>query len=99
MWSVYLLTIRWANRPGPGSPLAIGIAGLGTAITTVLGSRSWHGDVGGSGRGLWAMGSGGGEPCSGLVSGGADAGGETTAGGAGWGSASGAGKGSVSWLG
>jgi hypothetical protein len=26
MWSVYLLTIRWANRPGPGNPLARGTA-------------------------------------------------------------------------
>src|SRR5579884_2736044 len=33
-WSTYLLTIRWANSPGPGNPLAIGSAGLLAAVTT-----------------------------------------------------------------
>ena len=36
---MYLLTIRWANRPGPGNPLAMGIAGLGAAITTAGGDE------------------------------------------------------------
>src|SRR5262245_39266301 len=49
MWSVYLLTIRWANRPGPGRPLAIGIVGLGAAITISPGSRGRH-----AGDGAWA---------------------------------------------
>src|SRR5262245_57471637 len=57
MWSVYLLTIRWASRPGPGNPLAIGIAGLGAAITTAQGSE---GRQAGSGAwGCWSRSVGG----------------------------------------
>src|SRR5690348_4478890 len=37
-WSAYLLTIRWANSPGPGSPLVMGIAGLAALMTTAAGS-------------------------------------------------------------
>src|SRR5258705_12817442 len=99
-WSVYLLTIRWASSPGPASPLAIGVAGFGAAITTVLGSRNWHGGGGGGvGRGPGSPDPEGGGTCSGLVSVGPGTDGGAPAGGAGGGSAAGAGKGAGPWRG
>src|ERR1051326_5662627 len=55
MWSVYLLTIRCASRPGPGSPLAIGIAGFGAAITTASDSGGGHVGNGAEGRWSWSV--------------------------------------------
>jgi hypothetical protein len=52
MCSVYLLTIKWATRPGPGSPFGTVIAGFGAAITTSTGS------AGGGHGGTVARGSG-----------------------------------------
>ena len=97
---MYLLTIRWANRPGPGSPLAIGIAGFGAAITTSPGSGMQErlrlrlrplARVGGAaGRGL---------PALVRRPPGLGAGVSSVVGGAGWGSGCGAGMGLDSWAG
>src|SRR5579883_1165489 len=46
---MYLLTIRWANSPGPGRPLAIGSTGFGAAITTAS-LRGGTPAAGGSGQ-------------------------------------------------
>src|SRR5439155_1369231 len=78
------------------SPLAIGMAGFGAAITTAPGSRTWHG---GGGRGPGPTGPEGGGTWSGLMPGGPATDGTAPAGDAGWGSAPGVGKGSASWLG
>src|SRR5262249_51494504 len=90
MWSVYLLTIRWANRPGPGSPLAIGIAGLGAAITTSPGACGLHAGAGASRPWYWSVAGWPGSTGSGVTA-------VTSS--AGWGSGCGAGMGWDSWPG
>src|SRR5262249_12285336 len=90
LWSVYLLTIERANRPGPGSPLAIGIAGLGAAITTASGSGGRHAGNGAGGRWSWSVACWSGAIGLGVT--GAE-------GSAGWGPGCGASMASGSWLG
>src|ERR1700758_4735358 len=99
MWSVYLLTIRWASRPGPGSPLAIGIAGLGAAITTSPGSGSRNGCAWGCGRWLGSVGCMLGDTGSDPADAGLGAGVSSVVDGAGWESGCGAGMGLDSWAG
>ena len=64
-----MLTIRWASSPGPGSPLAMGIAGLAAAITIVPGSSTGVGAVGQGDPGSAALDSGLGDSGSGRGSG------------------------------
>src|SRR4051812_39212512 len=99
MWSVYLLTIRWANKPGPGSPLAMGIAGFGAAITTSPGSGMRNGCACGCGRWLGSVRCGPGATGSGPAPAGLGVGVSSVVGGAGWESGCGAGMGSDSWAG
>src|SRR5215471_16451511 len=99
MWSVYLLTIRWASRPGPGRPLAIGIAGLGAVVTTSQGSKGRHAGSVAWGRWSWSVGGWPGPPGSGRVWVGPATGITADDGGASWGVGWGAGMGWDSWPG
>src|SRR5262249_29110669 len=86
-------------RPGPGSPLAMGIAGLGAAITAAPGSGSRNGCASGCGGWLESVGCGPGALGSGPAPTCVGVGAGSVVVGAGSGSGCGAGMGLDSWPG